>query len=156
MTLAKDRAHKLMQEFYLSPSYDPKAERPADVVQAAIEFALSTDRAPAVSEEAGWQPIETAPRDGTILELVVDCSVGDHPLNDATLSCTIGFNNFDNDDEDDWNFAGWCWTHDHFTDGKGRVVAWRPSRLNATEDALGPLPEPPARTPSEPTETTHG
>lgn len=33
---------KIMKDFYLSPSYDPHAARPADVVQAAIEFALIT------------------------------------------------------------------------------------------------------------------
>lgn len=34
-------AERLMQEFYLSSAYDPKAARPADTVQAAIAFALA-------------------------------------------------------------------------------------------------------------------
>jgi hypothetical protein len=39
---AKPRsAFDLMQEFYLSSSYDPKAARPADTVQAAIAFTLA-------------------------------------------------------------------------------------------------------------------
>ena len=33
-------ADRLMQEFYLSDSYDPNAARPADTVKAAIGFAL--------------------------------------------------------------------------------------------------------------------
>jgi hypothetical protein len=31
---------RIMQEFYLSRYYEPKAERPADNVQAAIEFTI--------------------------------------------------------------------------------------------------------------------
>lgn len=41
-------------------------------------------------------------------------------------SRTIGHNNFDNDGEDVWQFAGWCWSHDHYTAGRGKPVAWRP------------------------------
>lgn len=33
-------AFDLMQEFYLSRYYEPKPERPADNIQAAIEFTL--------------------------------------------------------------------------------------------------------------------
>jgi flagellin-like hook-associated protein FlgL len=35
-----DDAERLMREFYLSASYDPKAKRPADNVKAAIAFAI--------------------------------------------------------------------------------------------------------------------
>jgi hypothetical protein len=37
---ADDDAEWLMREFYLSPSYDPKAARPADNVKAAIQFTI--------------------------------------------------------------------------------------------------------------------
>lgn len=37
---AGEDADRLMQEFYLSRDYDPKAARPADTVKAAIAFAL--------------------------------------------------------------------------------------------------------------------
>jgi hypothetical protein len=80
-------------------------------------------------------PVEAAPRDGTTLMLLVDYSAeeADHPLEDtAGLAWTIGHNNFDNDEEDVWKFAGWCWTHDHYTQGRGRVIGWLPLR--------GPLP----------------
>lgn len=115
-----------------------------DNLKAVLEECQTALRPAGVVDGDGWLSIENAPKDGTILELVVDYSDGEHPLNDAAVSCTIGFNNFDNDGEDDWDFAGWCWCHDHFTEGKGRVVAWRPSRLNAYDDALSPLPDPPA------------
>lgn len=88
-----------------------------------------------------WQPLSTAPKDGTLLELVVDYTDGHHPLHDALIAPTIGFNDLDNTGEDEWRFAGWCWCNDHFTQGEGKVIAWRPARINACEDALGPLPE---------------
>lgn len=37
-------ADRLMQDFYLSNSYDPNAARPADIVKAAIAFTLSNTR----------------------------------------------------------------------------------------------------------------
>jgi len=83
-----------------------------------------------------WQPIDTAPKDDTLVELVVDYLHGDHPLSDARLACTIGFNGFDNHGVDEWKFAGWCWTQDEFVQGQGVVRAWRPSRLNACDDGL--------------------
>ena len=92
------------------------------------------------SDLAEWQPMDTAPRDDTLVELVVDYAEGDHALQDALVACTIGFNGFDNHGVDEWKFAGWCWTHDHFVEGKGTPIAWRPSRLNASDDALGRLP----------------
>lgn len=74
------------------------------------------------------QPIETAPRNGSMLRLLVDYADAEngHPLEDAAVAWTIGFNNFDHDGEDVWKFAGWCWTHDHFTEGDGRPTHWLP------------------------------
>ncbi|MES2783006.1 MAG: hypothetical protein V4657_09435 [Pseudomonadota bacterium] len=45
-------ADRLLQEFFLSKYFDPKAERPADVVKAAIAFALrQTSAARSVGDE---------------------------------------------------------------------------------------------------------
>lgn len=69
--------------------------------------------------------IETAPRDGTMVRLLV--SFTEHATEDSPdPSWTIGANNFDHDGEDRWLFAGWCWTHDHFTQGQGTPVGWLP------------------------------
>jgi hypothetical protein len=87
----------------------------------------------------GWLPITDDAKSGKLVELVVDYRDGDHPLQDGILACTVGFNTLDDTGEDEWKFAGWCWTHDHFVQGKGTPVAWRPSRLEATDDGL-PLP----------------
>lgn len=74
------------------------------------------------------RPLSYAPRNGTILRLLVDYSDdGEHALHDtADTAWTIGHNNFDNDGEDVWLFAGWCWSHDHYTQGAGKVVGWLP------------------------------
>lgn len=82
----------------------------------------------AAKPELAPRPINTAPRDGRLLRLLVDYSGegADHPLEDAPQAWTVGFNNFDNVEEDQWQFAGWCWSHDHFTEGRGRVIGWLP------------------------------
>lgn len=76
----------------------------------------------------GARPMKSAPRDGRILCLLVDYSDDEaaHALQDANRTWTIGGNSFENTGEDHWQFAGWCWTHDHFTEGKGRVIGWAP------------------------------
>lgn len=75
---------------------------------------------------APWKPIAEAPTDGTLLLLLVDYrdeQIG-RALEDELFGRTIGFNNLDNDGEDAWKFAGWCWEHDHFVEGKGKPVAF--------------------------------
>jgi hypothetical protein len=67
-------------------------------------------------------------RDETVL-LLVDYTDGDHPLDDDTIAITIGHNNDHNVGEDEgngWQFAGWCWTHDHYVQGKGKPIGWMP------------------------------
>lgn len=73
-----------------------------------------------------WQPLETAPKDGTILRLLVNFD--EHPLEDDNTKPipTIGCNSLANTGEDEWKFAGWSWCHDCFTQGEGSVVGWLP------------------------------
>lgn len=69
--------------------------------------------------------MSTAPRDGTMVRLLVEFE--EHATEDSEgPSWTIGANSYENNDEDVWQFAGWCWTHDHFTEGKGTPVGWLP------------------------------
>lgn len=71
-------------------------------------------------------PIELAPRDSTMLWLLVDYSGDGHnPLEDAIQAWTIGFNSLTDTDVDKWEFAGWSWEQDCFTQGYGEVIGWR-------------------------------
>lgn len=71
-----------------------------------------------------WNDMSSAPKDGTMLRLLVEFE--EHSTEDETTAPTIGTNNFDNDENDEWLFAGWCWTHDHFTQGVGKPIGWLP------------------------------
>lgn len=71
-----------------------------------------------------WRDMGSAPKDGTLVRLLV--SFDEHSTEDADEAPTIGANNFENDGDDIWRFAGWCWSHDHFTQGVGTPLGWLP------------------------------
>lgn len=90
--------------------------------------------------EVKMRPIETAPRDGSYLILLVEYSDDEHcnPLYDASAEAllpTIGFNNFENDGEDVWKLCGWDWCQDCFTEGVGTPKYWI-SALPGHPDAI--------------------
>lgn len=89
-------------------------------LQARIEE-LERERGQPVDK---WLDMASAPRDGTMVRLLVEFE--EHSTEDVDQAPTIGANNFDNDGEDRWQFAGWCWSHDHFVEGKGVPVGWLP------------------------------
>lgn len=110
----------------------------------AIEAKVRTLRA-GQSEAAAWRSMETAPKDGTIVRLLV--AFTEHPLEDAdTPLPTIGGNTSDNTGEDEpWLFAGWSWQQDCFTQGEGTPIGWLPMLDGSPERAAGQvIPEPPA------------
>lgn len=84
--------------------------------------------APAQDIDLVPRPMNTAPRDGTMIRLLVQFT--EHATEDkAGPAWTIGARNDHNVGELEWGgwqFAGWCWTHDHFTEGKGTPVGWLP------------------------------
>lgn len=85
-----------------------------------------------------WLPMESAPKDGQLVRLLVQFEEnaiddGDEPF------ATIGQNNFQNDRVDRWQFVGWNWTHDEFTDGLGTPLGWLPmldEQSTAARDVL--------------------
>jgi hypothetical protein len=71
-----------------------------------------------------WFHPDTAPKDNTLLLLLV--IPDDHATEDAPICRTIGGNNLANDGLDQWQFAGWNWCQDEFTQGTGSVIGWLP------------------------------
>ena len=71
--------------------------------------------------------LETAPKNGKMLLLLVDYSAEDahHPLEDKQRCWTIGFNSLEDTGIDEWQFAGWDWSQDCFCQGTGEVVGWQ-------------------------------
>lgn len=96
-------------------------------------------------------PIDTYKKDGTIVRILVDYSGDDDhgSLEDDNSQplWTIGFNNFEDDEVDEWNICGWDWSHDCFTEGHGTVIAWLPlvPELEAKPEAqIAPISDDPA------------
>lgn len=101
------------------------AERDAAQAEIArLTAALATAR----EDDGNPRPIETAPKDGTMLRLLVDYEGVENwmPLTDDNQSWTIGFNDLQNIGEDEWVFVGWNWSQDCFGTGEGKVIGWLP------------------------------
>ena len=73
-----------------------------------------------------WRDMATAPRDGTLVRLLVEFIEHATEDSEAMPSPTIGANSFDHTGEDLWQFAGWSWEQDCFTQGVGEPVGWLP------------------------------
>lgn len=83
---------------------------------------------PAQAVDLAPRPMDTAPTDGTMVRLLVDFT-SNATEDTAGPAWTIGSNNDSNvmaDERVGWQFAGWCWTHDHFTEGQGAPIGWLP------------------------------
>nr|WP_288454633.1 hypothetical protein [uncultured Pseudomonas sp.] len=75
--------------------------------------------------QAPWLDMGTAPKDGRLVRLLV--RFDENAIDDGEEPfATIGQNNRENDGVDRWQFVGWCWTHDEFTDGQGTPLGWLP------------------------------
>lgn len=78
---------------------------------------------------SAWRPMdEWDNRDDLVFLLVDYREGGEHPLEDASVGFTIGHNHDHNTPGEGvgWQFAGWCWSHDHYTEGRGKPIAWKP------------------------------
>ena len=69
---------------------------------------------------AEWRKVEVSDKDGS-LKLIAVTDVEQHATEDEWTVRTIGHCNFENDEMDRWQMAGWCWAHDHFTEMQGGI-----------------------------------
>ena len=85
--------------------------------------AVVQEAVPAIPD---WRDMKDAPKDGTLLRLLVNPDPEEFTAFDDSLTPfeTIGFNNFSNTEEDRWEFAGWDWSQDCFITGRGEVIGW--------------------------------
>jgi hypothetical protein len=108
-----------------------------DEMMAQIDEALSTPHHERGAEGAGeptkvvWRNMATAPKDGTLVRLLVEFE--HHATEDGEgPQPTIGANTYDNHhDFDEWQFAGWNWEHDCYTQGVGTPIGWLPMLADA-------------------------
>jgi hypothetical protein len=81
-----------------------------------------------IPDQSPWCfDMSKAPRNGTLLQLLVQRGDGDHMdgFDDSNPSRTMGFNDFDNTQVDRWQFPGWNWSHDFITtQGDGTPIGW--------------------------------
>lgn len=104
-----------------------------NVIPLMQEAADALAASPAAGAPETWRDMASAPKDGTLLRLLVDFE--DHATEDSSEPCaTIGANNLDHTDVDEWQFAGWSWQQDCWTQGVGKPVGWLPM-LAATPPA---------------------
>lgn len=70
-------------------------------------------------------PMDSAPTDGTIVRLLVNFE--DHSLEDENKPVwTIGACSFSHNEDPTWQLAGWNWSYDCFTKGRGKPIGWLP------------------------------
>lgn len=102
-----------------------------------LPAAVDRDDQPAAGLQEKWLPMETAPKDGTLLRLLVNFD--DHAIEDgAGPFATVGTNYRDDTGQDAWQIVGWCWEQDQFIDGVGTPIGWLP--MLSTPPAVG-VPE---------------
>jgi hypothetical protein len=75
-----------------------------------------------------WLGMETAPKGGNLLRLLVKPDPEAHTSFDDSEAPyeTIGFNNLGDTGDNVWQFAGWDWSHACMTEGHGTVIGWLP------------------------------
>lgn len=88
------------------------------------------------------RPMDTAPKDGTMLRLFVrfdgDSNVG--PFEDTGEGWTIGTNNMSNTGEDRWDIVGWDWEQDTFRQAHTAVpLGWLPFHGETVVHHLAPM-----------------
>lgn len=87
------------------------------------------------------RPALTAPRDGTLVRLLLDYSDEENwvPLEDKIQAWTIGYNTLADTGDDEWIIVGWDWSQDCWCEGSGKIIGWLPFVPQAPADATAAL-----------------
>ena len=87
------------------------------------------------------RPAMTAPRDGTLVRLLLDYSDEENwvPLEDKIQAWTIGYNTLADAGDDEWIIVGWDWSQDCWCEGSGKIIGWLPFVPQAPADATAAL-----------------
>lgn len=81
-------------------------------------------------------PMDTAPTNGTMVRLLVDFE--DNSLEDTDQPVwTVGACYASDSNGDVWQFAGWNWSHECFTEGHGKPIGWLPMLASAQPQQKG-------------------
>jgi hypothetical protein len=104
---------------------NPKTQ---DILDLANHHACDA-QAMLLAKLAGHEPValpmDTAPTNGTMVRLLVDFE--DNSLEDTDIPVwTVGACYASDSEGDIWQFAGWNWSHDCFTEGHGNPIGWLP------------------------------
>lgn len=97
-----------------------------EVFAAMLTAAPAAPATPESAEPVAW-PMDSAPKDGTLIRLLVEFD--ENAIDDTEAGgpyWTVGENTADYTDCDEWEFAGWSWEQDCFTKGYGKPVGWLP------------------------------
>lgn len=87
------------------------------------------------------RPALTAPRDGTLVRLLLDYSDEENwvQLEDKIQAWTIGYNTLADTGDDEWIIVGWDWSQDCWCEGSGKIIGWLPFVPQAPADATAAL-----------------
>ncbi len=102
------------------------AKPTGSALPVAIEPAGVGVETAAPQTHVDWSGMAKAPKDGTMLRLLVNPDKEEFTAFDDSLTPfeTVGFNNLADTGEDRWEFAGWDWQQDCFITGRGEVIGW--------------------------------
>ena len=95
-------------------------------------------------DKSSVQSIETAPKNGQLISLLVDHTVAPTwtPFEDENIGWTIGFNSYEHTGDDLWEIVGWDWQQDEYANGTGKILGWRPFDTVVPSEYTNPTKEP--------------
>ena len=148
--LLETKIEELEEQLALAYDNEREAQEALEEAQERIAFLESgkwqfveklqhrVDHLEKMQANGRWHEMDSAPKDGTLVLLLVDVQEGDPdeyfaPLEDERYSRTVGFCCEDHNGDPEWQFSGYNWMQDHFTQGGGVPIRWAPLKLATNE-----------------------